>query len=159
VIISQRKEKKIMIRRGQEPYLECSSKGDKRFSAFYAKVHGKSIEKLYQAAKIFEDGSTGLTWRKAKGRKPINIEELVILYKDLWREYLLDNPSFITILQRAVRLSDIFGQEGHQCQATTLWELRSELSNKRVDIKAILNDPEKKKELIDKVVETSRFFK
>ena len=33
------------------------------------------------------------------------------------------------------------------------------LNRKRVDIKAILNDPEKKKELIDKVVETSRFFK
>lgn len=116
-----------MIRIGEEPYLECSSKGDKRFSAFYAKVHGKSIEQLYQAAKIFGDGSTGLTWREAKGRKPINIKELAVLYKDLWREYLLDNPSFIMILQKANGLSDIFGQEGHQCQAVTLWELRNEL--------------------------------
>jgi len=127
VIIFQWKEKNLMIRIGEEPYLECSSKGDKRFSAFYAKVHGKSIEQLYQAAKIFGDGSTGLTWREAKGRKPINIEELAILYKDLWREYLLDNPSFITILKRASGLSDVFGQEKHNCQAITLWELRNEL--------------------------------
>ena len=52
-----------MIKHGTAPFWECSSKGDKRFSAFYARVDGRSIEEQYQAAKIFEDGSTGLTWR------------------------------------------------------------------------------------------------
>jgi hypothetical protein len=121
-----------MIRIGDHPYLECSSKGDKRFSAFYAKVNGKSIEVLYQAAKVFLDGSMDLTWRQVKrkqknGRRPINMNEVNKLYKALWRTYLLNNPSYILILKRAIGLSDIFGQEGHNCQAITLWELRNEL--------------------------------
>lgn len=117
-----------MIRIGEAPYLECSSKGDRRFSAFYAKVNGRSIESVYQAAKVFSDGSTGLSWQEAKKRgAPINTHHLAILYKNLWRIYLENNRSFITILKKASGLSDVFGQEGHQCQAITLWELREEL--------------------------------
>ena len=116
-----------MIRIGDPPYLECSSRGDKRFSAFYAKVRGKSIEQRYQAAKIFADSSTGLDWKQAKGKVPINIEDVTELYKELWREYLLDNPSFIITLKKASGLSDIFGQKNHNCQAITLWELRKEI--------------------------------
>jgi len=62
-----------MIRYGSSPFLECSSRGDRRFSAFSARIRqrgNRSIEALYQAAKIFEDGSTGLSWRAAKGGKP-----------------------------------------------------------------------------------------
>lgn len=116
-----------MIQIGKEPYYECSSKGDKRFSAFYAKVDGRTIEDRYQAAKVFEDGSTGLSWREAKGRKPINLEEINKLYKDLWRTYLKNNPHLIRGLKQQSGLSDIFGQKDHNCQALTLWELRSEL--------------------------------
>lgn len=116
-----------MIRIGKPPYLECSSKGDKRFSAFYAKVNGDSIENQYQSAKVFEDGSTNLTWKQAKGKKPINIEQVSKLYKDLWKQYLLNNPSLLRGLKQQSGLSDIFGQEGHNCQAITLWELRNEL--------------------------------
>lgn len=116
-----------MIRMGNPPYLECSSKGDKRFSAFYAKVDGESIENIYQAAKVFQDGSTGLTWRESKGKKPINIEEVSKLYKELWRKYLLKNSNLIRGIKQASGLSDIFGQEGHNCQAVILWELREEL--------------------------------
>lgn len=116
-----------MIRIGYPPYLECSSKGDKRFSAFYAKVNGKSIEEQYQAAKVFEDGSTGLSWREAKGRMCINPVEVSKLYKELWKQYLLANPSLIRGLKQATGLSDIFGKEGHNCQAITLWQLRKEL--------------------------------
>ncbi len=120
-----------MIQIGEAPYLECSSRGDKRFSAFYAKVNGKPIEHIYQGAKKFlvnQRVVTGLPWKKAKKwGKPINTEELAILYKELWKEYLLNNPSFINILKKASGLSDIFGKEGHQCQAITLWELRNEL--------------------------------
>lgn len=121
-----------MIKVGKPPYLECSSKGDKRFSAFHAKVNGKPIELLYQAAKIWPDGSTGLDWRECKrrqkkGQYPINMPYINKLYKELWTIYLMQNPSYIRILKNANGLSDIFGQEGHNCQAITLWELRSEL--------------------------------
>lgn len=52
-----------MVRHGEAPFLECSSRGDQRFSAFSARLRsqgGRSIEEVYQAAKVFEDGSTGL---------------------------------------------------------------------------------------------------
>lgn len=114
-----------MIRVGSPPFLECSSKGDKRFSAFYARLpSGWSIEERYQAFKVFEDGSTGLSWREAKGRKATNQAEAAVYYKKLWAAYLKDKPALIDILCKATGLSDMFGQESHVCQATTLWKLR-----------------------------------
>ena len=67
--------------------MECSTKGDKRFSVFCARVDrrgGKSIEEIYQAAKVFEDGSTGLTWREAKGRVAVNF---VARFENLGRDF------------------------------------------------------------------------
>lgn len=46
-----------MIRIGDPPYLECSSKGDKRFSAYFARLkshNNSSVEEVYQAAKVFK---------------------------------------------------------------------------------------------------------
>lgn len=120
-----------MLKFGDPPYLECSSKGDKRFSAFYARLEGKdgvirSIEDHYQAAKVFEDGTTGLDWRTAKGRKPTNIKAVRRLYSRLWDVYIERNPDLLRDLQQASGLSDIFGQEGHACQAEELWRIRNE---------------------------------
>ena len=123
-----------MIRHGEAPFLECSSKGDKRFSAFYARVKkygNKTIEELYQAAKVFEDGSTGLTWREAKGRKAVNAEETARLYRKLWQRYIKENPRMLKVLIDASGLSDIFGQEGHMCQATELWRIRRKAIRER----------------------------
>lgn len=120
-----------MVRIGNAPYLECSSRGDKRFSAFCAYVLGNSIEAHYQGAKVFPDGKTNLHWRKAKGRKCVNQEEVAALYKELWRFYLDTNPGLYQVLADASGLSDMFGEEGHICQAITLWELRNEWLAKR----------------------------
>lgn len=114
-----------MIRHGEAPYLECSSKGDRRFSAFHARVNGNSIENLYQAFKVFENGETGLSWRNAKGRKPVNIEECRQYYSRLWRKYIRANPMLLLVLKEATGLSDIFGQDGSVCQATELWNIRN----------------------------------
>lgn len=118
-----------MIKHGEPPYLECSSKGYKPFSAFYAKVYWiegtDTIENYYQRAKVFEDGSTGLSWKEAKGRKPINLEFCHKLYSKLWDAYITDNPHLLDILKKASGLSDMFGQEGHCCQATELWRIRN----------------------------------
>ena len=116
-----------MIKHGEAPYLECSSRGDKRFSAFYARLKAydnRSIEEIYQAAKVFEDGSTGLSWRQAKGRKPVNIDEVRRLYSYLWDMYIIENPELLQVLLDASGVSDMFGQKGHQCQATELWRIR-----------------------------------
>lgn len=123
-----------MIQHGEAPFLECSSRGDKRFSAFYARVKkygNKTIEELYQAAKVFEDGSTGLTWREAKGRKAVNAEETARLYRKLWQRYIKENPRLLRVLIDASGLSDIFGQEGHMCQATELWRIRRKAIRER----------------------------
>lgn len=116
-----------MIRHGKAPYLECSSKGDKRFSAFYAKIDGVSIEERYQAAKIFRKEPTGpgLSWKQAKGRHAINQDFCSALYSQLWDIYIALNPELIDVLKKASGLSDLFGQEGHCCQATELWRIRN----------------------------------
>jgi hypothetical protein len=117
-----------VIKYGNRPYLECSSNGDKRFSAFWACIESrgnKSIEELYQASKIFEDGSTGLSWREAKGRRAVNAEECARFYSKLWDEYIAENPKLLEDLKAVSGLSDMFGQPGHCCQATELWRIRN----------------------------------
>jgi len=118
-----------MIKHGEPPYLECSSRGEKRLSAFHARVKardGKTIEAIYQAAKVFADGSTGKMWQDAKGKEPVNKEECHQLYAQLWDEYMAENPPLVEMIVRASGLSDMFGQEGHACQATELWRIRSQ---------------------------------
>lgn len=113
-----------MIRYGSPPYLECSSRGDRRFSSFHASIDGISIESRYQAAKVFADGKTGLTWREAKGRCPVNLAEVHKLYSKLWDTYIILNPHLVEVLRSATGVSDVFGQEGHVCQATELWRIK-----------------------------------
>lgn len=117
-----------MVKHGVPPYLECSSRGDARFSAFGARVkrYGGSIESLYQARKVFAGGETGLNWRAAKGRKPLNADECAKWYAHLWDQYLWENPHLIVVLRSYAGLSDRFGQAGHCCQATELWRIRAE---------------------------------
>lgn len=115
-----------MFRVGDPPYLECSTRGDTRFSPFFAWVLGDSIENHYQGAKVLRDGSTGHTWREAKNRPAVNHEEVARLYKELWRFYLLENPHLIPVIVNASGLSDMFGSPDGTCQARTLWELRAE---------------------------------
>jgi len=113
------------ITHGSTPFLECSSKGDTRFSAFYAKVDGKSIEEQYQAFKIFDDGSTKLSWRQAKGRHAVNQKEAAEFYSQLWDRYIEAHPELLLVLKNANGLSDMFGQKNHVCQATELWRIRN----------------------------------
>lgn len=124
-----------MIRHGSAPFLECSSKGDRRFSAFSARIKSRgnrSIEEIYQAAKVFADGSSGLGWRNAKGRRPVNSDEVRTLYSKLWDEYIAENPPLLDVIVSATGLSDMFGQPGHACQATELWRIRQQVIENRM---------------------------
>lgn len=119
-----------MVKHGTAPFLECSSKGEKRLSAFYARIKargGRSIEGIYQAAKVFEDGRTDLCWREAKGKHAVNMAEVRALYSTLWDEYMAENPTLYQLLWDATGVSDMFGQYGHQCQATELWRIKQTL--------------------------------
>ena len=116
-----------MVKVGQAPYLECSSRGDRRFSAYYAKpssLGGRTIEQAYQAMKIFVDGSRGLSVDRAKGRFPVNYAQCRQKYFDWWVEYVREN-GLIGELKAVSGLSDMFGQAGHVCQAEVLWKIRN----------------------------------
>ena len=118
-----------MVKHGKAPFLECSSKGDKRFSAFFARIRSRNnetIENIYQRSKVFENGVTGLDWRDAKGKKALNSEEVTVLYFQLWHEYIDENPHLVEVLTKASGLSDIFGNITSNCQATALWKIRGD---------------------------------
>ena len=115
-----------MVRHGEAPFLECSSRGDKRFSAFFARVRGKSIEQWYQEAKVLESGCENLTWRERQGVRAENPDECKALYSALWDEYITLHQELVPILTAASGLSDMFGKKGHACQATELWRIRNE---------------------------------
>ena len=112
--------------------LECSSKGDKRFSAFYAKVKMwkkyDSIENHYQLCKRFGD-FTPTTWKDAKGKSPTHIElngknyDLKYLsqwYKLLWLRYLDTNPKLVEFAREYDDFNDIFKGKSINCQADVI---------------------------------------
>lgn len=117
-----------MIRHGKKPFLECSTRGDRRFSAYGARIKGRGnrcIEEIYQAAKVFKDGATGLPIDEARGLRPINDQEVRDLYARLWDEYIMENPHLLDVLRSHSGLTDIFGRAGSCCQATELWRIRN----------------------------------
>jgi hypothetical protein len=121
------------IRRLSMATLECSSKGDKRFSAFYAKVFafGKwdSIENHYQLCKRFGD-FVPQTWRDAKGKKPTHIningkdydvKYLSMFYKLLWISYLDNNKELVEYAKQFDNFHDMFkGKNTVNCQADVI---------------------------------------
>lgn len=115
--------------------LECSSIGDKRFSAFYAKVNfmGKceSIEKLYQEAKRFNGSSYSM--EIAKGRIPTSFvvgdEEFEIVhlsdyYKYLWLLYFQQHEYYLDYINQFDIFTDKFKGNSINCQADVIYELR-----------------------------------
>lgn len=123
----------MSLKFGSEPYLECSSKGDKRFSAFYARVdyHGvtKSIEEWYQCHKILPDGTRVRNWRDGKGKLAINIDECRALYEGCWKKYFEQNPELLDVIKEYNGFSDVYGQEGHACQAEEIYRVWNSLKN------------------------------
>ena len=126
---------------GEPPFLECSNRGDKRFSAFNAYIGSgilsESIESRFQRAKVIEDAwgnlETGLHWKEAKGKTPVAfvfngkkwpVSLLKEFYYMLWWVYLKGNPELIKVIEQYNGFSDFFGQEGHCCQAEAIWLFR-----------------------------------
>ena len=118
--------------------LECSSKGDKRFSSLFARVMVNNkidtIENHYQLSKVFlnEDGSfyTASSWKDAKGKKPVAFKisgKILPLrfgkqyYNSLWYKYLKANKGLEEVLVQYDDYNDIFkGKDSFVCQADTI---------------------------------------
>ena len=114
--------------------LECSSSGDTRFSAYYARIKlphagrtlNKSIEEWYQLSKRF--GRTKPTEvSDAKGKNPTHLiidgkrypaHFLTQWYKLLWLKYLDENPDLVKFASRYDEFTDKFrGRRSVNCQA------------------------------------------
>jgi len=125
--------------------LQCHSKGDKRFSAFYAKViiNGKldSIENYYQLSKRVYGEPNPKNWRDLKG-KPIthfNIlgkmfpkEYLSDFYKLLWIKYFdqdlieaqkENREPLIKYASKFNEFEDIFKGKSINCQADVIKDI------------------------------------
>jgi hypothetical protein len=78
---------------------ECSTRGDKRFSAFTARLaDGRTIEQHYQCdVKGYDVGGT--RWWLGKGRPPIRRADLWSEYLALWQQWAKRNPELIVELR------------------------------------------------------------
>lgn len=89
---------------------ECSSKGDKRFSALFAKLEdGRTIEMHYQCdIKGYDPGGTN--WRLGKGKPPISAEiTKEMLWKGyfrLWKTWAEQNSALIEELRHHAKAND-----------------------------------------------------
>lgn len=83
---------------------EVSTKGDKRFSAFIARLpDGRTIEETYQGdVKGYDPGGTN--WRAGKGRPPLNPDiDLFGEYLKLWKIWAAEHPDLIDELLEVVK--------------------------------------------------------
>ena len=112
--------------------LECSSRGDKRFSALYAIVtvngHTASIEQHYQQAKRGLDGKPtgkgkGCAYIVVYGRR-LPSEYLTPWYKFLWFLYLKHNPELLEVINRYDTFTDMFRGHSINCQADVIAAVR-----------------------------------
>ena len=96
--------------------LECSSKGDKRFSALYSKVlyEGKlsSIESIYQKSKRRKDGSVCKKGEYVEymviNNNRLESRFLTPFYKLLWVKYFDNNPELVEYAKDFDSFSDMF---------------------------------------------------
>jgi len=110
---------------------EVSSQGDTRFSALSAKLKdGRTIEEAYQLD-IKGYRVQGNDWKLGKGKPPLNPmskEESWAAYKNLWSQYLQENPNLETDLREKSKgrvLTDKFATTDVS-QARALAELLNE---------------------------------
>lgn len=79
---------------------ECSSKGDTRFSAFYAIMEdGRTLEEHYQCdVKGYDVGGTN--WRLGKGNPPLDTtQKMFPLYLNLWKRWCNIGKNYSALLE------------------------------------------------------------
>jgi hypothetical protein len=115
---------------GRQNY-ECSSKGDRRFSALNAQLSdGRTIEEAYQLD-VKGYRKQGDDWRLGKGKPPLrklSQDQLYEEYKGLWQQWAEENPSLMAELAKKAKgkvLTDQFASTSIS-QACALTELLNE---------------------------------
>lgn len=129
--------------------LECSSKGDRRFSALYARVKlfnvVDSIENFYQQSKRDVNGNIAGKGKKAeylqirKIRLPIKYATL--WYKYLWYLYFVENPMLIHEIKKYDTFTDMFKGKSINCQADVIAQIKEKgLLNLRLELEPFINE-------------------
>ncbi len=107
---------------------ECSTLGDRRFSALCARLSdGRTIEEAYQLD-VKGYRTEGDDWRLGKGKLPLRRVNLWESYLALWRQWALENPNLMAELAERARygiLTDRFAATGIS-QARALAHLLNE---------------------------------
>jgi hypothetical protein len=92
--------------RWHERGYECSSAGDRRFSALFAKLaDGRTIEEAYQLD-VKGYRVQGNDWHLGKGKAPLSPKtraELWIEYLDLWRQWAAENSEDFTAIREIAK--------------------------------------------------------
>jgi hypothetical protein len=112
--------------------LECSSRGDKRYSAFFAIVNmfgvNDVIERHYQLCKRIGNYAP-TTVKGIKGRKPthiavngvtLEVRFLSQYYKYMWYTYLNSHFDLVEYASRFDDFSDMFKGRSVNCQADVI---------------------------------------
>lgn len=110
--------------------LECSSRGDKRFSALYAKVNGHSIEHWYQSCKRDSSGNIPgkgkhvdhVIWKNIK----YPASKLSEIYEKLWRLYFKQNPELLEYAAQFDTFTDMFKGKSINSQADVIAKIVKE---------------------------------
>lgn len=116
--------------------LECSSAGDKRFSAMYAVVEymgiEDTIEKHYQKSKRFISGENYIAMDNAEGKKVDACEVfgclyepsiLTMFYSWLWCKYFNSHPELLEYAKGFDKFNDRFKGQSINCQADIIEKL------------------------------------
>jgi hypothetical protein len=129
-------ESKVKALRPEQKF-EVSSRGDKRFSAGWAEVDGRTIEDIYQVdIKGGVKTGPGRFAYSTKGNPPaagspaskMTPDEQYEAYKDLWRKYFDQNPEALQEVARKSQgkvLTDIYGS-GDVNQARAIHDILTE---------------------------------
>lgn len=127
-----------MIKWSKTGGYECSSAGDSRFSAFYAKMpDGRTIEQHYQCdVKGYDPG--GVNWRLGKGKPPVRDVNLWKEYLALWKVWSETNKELLNELENLATdhgniLSDRFATTDVN-QAHALAEILNQRIKKRFEL-------------------------
>lgn len=143
--------------------LECSSVGDKRYSAFFARTFAftkeDSIENHYQLSKRFNNEVPPSHWKQVKGRKPTHfhimgndydIKLITQFYKLLWLKYLDEHPELVNYAKQFDDYNDVFGNNASISQADVIRQYvkygrQSILDDTREFQQAVFNNKETRK--------------
>lgn len=114
--------------------LECSSRGDRRFSALYAEVsfckNWDTIENHYQNCKRDRYGNKAGKGRKVEyvllKNKKFSPACLTDLYYALWFVYLSNHKELIPIINQYDVFTDMFRGHCKNCQADVIRKVRYE---------------------------------